>query len=73
MITSAVGVVALGAALEGHFLRDATWYERVLLVAAAIDLIVPGLVTDLVGALLLGVVVVSQRRRPAADVVRAAD
>ena len=35
MITSAVGVVALGAALEGHFLRDTTWYERVLLAAAA--------------------------------------
>ena len=71
MITSAVGVVALGAALEGHFLRDTTWYERVLLVAAAIDLIVPGLVTDLVGAVLLAAVVASQRRRAAPDVVRA--
>jgi len=62
-ITSAVGVLALGAALEGHFLRDTTWYERVLLAAAAIDLIVPGLVTDLVGAFLFGLVIVSQRRR----------
>ncbi len=64
VITSVVGVLALGAALEGHFLRDTTWYERVLLVAAAIDLIVPGLVTDLVGAALFGLLLVSQRRRP---------
>jgi len=64
VVTSVVGVLALGAALEGHLLRDTTWYERVLLVAAAIDLIVPGVVTDLVGALLFGLLLVSQRRRP---------
>ncbi|HLB45057.1 MAG TPA: TRAP transporter fused permease subunit, partial [Candidatus Limnocylindrales bacterium] len=63
IITSTVGVVALGAAMEGYFLREATWYERLLLIAAAIDLIIPGLVTDLIGAALFALIVVSQRAR----------
>lgn len=63
IVTSTVGVVALGAAMEGYFLRETTWYERLLLIAAAIDLIIPGLVTDVIGALLLAVVVVSQKAR----------
>ncbi len=68
-LTSAAGVVALGAAMEGYFLREATWYERLILVAAAIDLIVPGWLTDLVGASLLGVLVLSQKSRPSPDSV----
>ncbi len=63
--TSTLGVVALGAAMEGYFLRETTWYERLILLAAAVDLIVPGAVTDLVGALLFAGLVVSQKARPA--------
>jgi TRAP-type uncharacterized transport system fused permease subunit len=64
--TAGVGVVALGAALEGYFLRETTWSERILLFATAIELIVPGLVTDAIGAVLLATVIVSQKRRAAA-------
>jgi TRAP-type uncharacterized transport system fused permease subunit len=42
-ITSAAGVIALGAAMEGYLRTATTWHERVPLVAAAIVLIVPGL------------------------------
>jgi TRAP transporter 4TM/12TM fusion protein len=62
-LTSLAGVLALGAAMEGHLLRPAMWYERALLAAAAIDLIVPGPVTDTIGAVLIGLVILSQRRR----------
>jgi len=64
-ITATVGVVALAAAMEGYFLREAAWYERVILLGAAVDLIVPGVWSDLVGAALLLLVVASQwSRRP---------
>jgi TRAP-type uncharacterized transport system fused permease subunit len=63
--TAAVGIVALGAAMEGYLLREATWYERVLLVATAVDLIIPGLVTDAIGAVLFAAVIFSQKRRAA--------
>jgi TRAP transporter 4TM/12TM fusion protein len=66
VLTGGVGVVALAAGLEGYFIRSATWLERGLFVVAALLLIDPGLVTDLIGAALLGGALMMQRMRPAA-------
>jgi TRAP transporter 4TM/12TM fusion protein len=66
VLTGGVGVVALAAGLEGYFIRSATWLERGLFMAAALLLIDPGLVTDLIGAALLGGALMMQRLRPAA-------
>jgi TRAP transporter 4TM/12TM fusion protein len=66
VLTGGVGVVALAAGLEGYFIRNATWLERGLFVAAALLLIDPGLVTDLIGTALLGGALMMQRLRPAA-------
>jgi TRAP transporter 4TM/12TM fusion protein len=63
-LTGIVGVVALAAGLEGYFLRTASWLERALFMVAALLLIHPGLVTDLVGVALLGVGLGLQRLRP---------
>ena len=62
-ITATVGVVALAGAMEGYLLREAVWYERLILFAAAVDLIIPGMLSDLAGAALLLAVVVSQKSR----------
>jgi UPF0716 family protein affecting phage T7 exclusion len=59
-------VVALAAGLEGYFIRSATWLERGLFVVAALLLIDPGLVTDLIGAALLAGALMMQRLRPTA-------
>jgi TRAP-type uncharacterized transport system fused permease subunit len=68
LVTGGIGVVALAAALEGYLLRTATWLERGLLLTAALLLIDPNLVTDLVGLLLLAAALAAQKlRRP--DVV----
>jgi len=58
--TATVGVVLLAAGLFGYLLRPATMPERALLVAAAMMLIKPGWITDLVGAGLAAVVVLMQ-------------
>lgn len=49
-VTGIVGVVALGAALEGYFLRDTGWLERGLLLVSALCLIGAALETDILGA-----------------------
>ena len=55
-VTSVIGVCCLAAGLHGYFLRRANFGERVLLVAAALTLIQPGLATDMMGlALIAGV------------------
>ena len=60
-VTAALGVMCLAAGLVGHFRRGCAWWERALLVAAALLLIKPGYLTDIVGLILLGVVVAAQR------------
>ena len=60
-VTGSIGVVALAASMEGYFLRTAHWIERVLLFAAALLLIDPNAVTDVIGLAILGVVLLSQK------------
>ncbi len=72
VVTGGIGVVALAAGLEGYLLRTATWLERGLLLAAALLLIDPQLVTDLLGLLLLATALAAQKlRRPDRAVARA--
>ncbi|MBI5276571.1 MAG: TRAP transporter permease [Burkholderiales bacterium] len=62
LLTASIGVMCFAAALQGYLLaREAKPWERVLLLVAALLLIKPGLVTDLMGFALLGVVYFSNR------------
>jgi len=61
-ITASIGVMCFAAALQGYLVnREAKLWERAFLLAAALLLIKPGLVTDLIGFSLLAVVFVSNR------------
>ncbi|HEX6003768.1 MAG TPA: TRAP transporter permease [Burkholderiales bacterium] len=59
-ITATIGTICLAAGLFGYLLREARLWERAVLIAAAVLLIKPGLITDLIGAVLLLIVVASQ-------------
>jgi TRAP transporter 4TM/12TM fusion protein len=59
-ISASIGTICLAAGLFGYLFRIARVWERVFLLGAAVMLIKPGLVTDLIGAGLLLSVVVSQ-------------
>jgi TRAP transporter 4TM/12TM fusion protein len=60
-VTATVGVVCLAAGLHSYFFfGPARWWERMLLIAAALVLIKPGLQTDVIGLVLIGVTVASQ-------------
>jgi len=61
VIKACIALVAWGAALEGYLLKETAWYERIALLAAALGLLHEGLVTDLVGAALLALVIVTQK------------
>jgi TRAP-type uncharacterized transport system fused permease subunit len=56
-----VGVTCLAAGLQGYFLREAPWWQRIILLVAAILLIKPGYVTDAIGLALLALVIVAQK------------
>ena len=70
-VTATTGTICLAAGLFGYLLREARMWERAALVAAALLLIKPGLMTDLIGAGLLALVVVVQLARPLASALPA--
>ena len=63
IVTSLVGVLALGAAASGYLLDHTKIYERVILIISALALIKPGLLTDSIGIVLLVVVIILQKLR----------
>jgi TRAP transporter 4TM/12TM fusion protein len=60
VITSIIGIYALSSGLEGYLLHPANPLQRVLALAGALTLIHPGLLTDLIGIGLFGIVVIWQ-------------
>lgn len=49
IITSIVGIILLAASVQGYFIRRVKIWERVMLFIAALLLIKPGVLTDLLG------------------------
>ncbi|HEU5394820.1 MAG TPA: hypothetical protein VFV36_08445, partial [Candidatus Methylomirabilis sp.] len=64
LVSASIGVTALAAGLHGYLRRNLYGWERAMLVAGAVLLIKPGLLTDLVGAVLLAGVLAAQRLLP---------
>ena len=60
VITATLGVTLLASSLHGYLFRDALWWERAALFVAALLLVKPGLVTDLIGGTLVALVLASQ-------------
>ncbi|MGE5253629.1 MAG: TRAP transporter permease, partial [Planctomycetaceae bacterium] len=63
MVTASIGVVMLAGAMIGCFFRDTRIFERGFLFIGSILLIKPGIYTDLIGLVFLGVVLASQQYR----------
>jgi len=63
-VSAIIGVVLLAAGLFGYLLRPATSWQRVLLIGAALLLIKPGWISDLIGLALAAVVIVAQLTKP---------
>ena len=63
ILTASMGILALAAAVSGYFLRPTRLYEQGLLLVSAFALIVPGLVTDMVGVGTLILVYLLQKAR----------
>jgi TRAP-type uncharacterized transport system fused permease subunit len=56
LLTACLGVAAFTAGLQGYLYRECTWLLRILLVAAGLLLLFPGVKTDVAGVALLALV-----------------
>ena len=59
-ITSFVGIFAVAAALEGYLFHHMPWYLRLVSLVGGLMLIYPGIVTDLIGLALVGLMSLAQ-------------
>ncbi|WP_347453025.1 TRAP transporter permease [Acinetobacter thermotolerans] len=52
-VTSIVGILALGAAVEGYFKASMNWFWRIFLGVGALMMIVPETMTDIIGTIMV--------------------
>jgi TRAP-type uncharacterized transport system fused permease subunit len=59
-VTASAGILLFAAGLHGFLITKTSHWQRAVLVVAGLLLIDPGLITDIIGAALAGVVILSQ-------------
>ena len=52
--TALLGIFGVAAGLGGYIFRTTHWWERVILIAGGLTLMIPGVATDIIGVVLLG-------------------
>ena len=63
--TAIIGMVGLSSAMIGYLYYYSTWYERIILFASGLLMIIPGIVTDVPGLMLFILILVGQKARKA--------
>ncbi len=62
VLTSIIGIIGLAAGVEGFMLVRMGWIQRILAIAGGLLLVIPGIVTDIIGAAILCVLIIVQIR-----------
>ncbi|MBM4306501.1 MAG: DUF3394 domain-containing protein, partial [Deltaproteobacteria bacterium] len=62
-ITASIGMYALAGGMQGFFITDDKWYDRIILLGSAVALVKPGLYTDVFGLVGVALVFYLQKRR----------
>ena len=62
-VTAFFGIVGVASALEGYFVTDMGFIERILFIAGGLMMIFPGIVTDAFGLGLIAVAIAMQFAR----------
>ena len=60
VITALCGIFIVSSGMEGYLLRPMPWWQRILALAGGLCMIIPGIVTDIVGVALIALVLLIQ-------------
>lgn len=60
-ITAVIGIFGVSAGLSGYIYKKMNPFERILCIVGGITLLIPGTLTDIIGIVLVGVVIVMQK------------
>ena len=61
VITAVAGIVMISAGMEGYFFKEMPWWQRIIAVAGGLCMVIPGLVTDAAGVVLIVLLVLLQK------------
>ncbi|MBR1886063.1 MAG: TRAP transporter permease [Schwartzia sp.] len=64
LVTAMIGMIALSSSLIGHLVTDMNLWERAVLFAGGLLMIIPGAATDLGGLAIFALSILLQKRRP---------
>lgn len=65
--TACMGVLLIGAAVEGYFMTHIAWWLRIVITIGALSLMKPGLETDIVGMVMLVALYFIQSKKAKAE------
>ncbi|KJS22605.1 MAG: C4-dicarboxylate ABC transporter [Clostridiaceae bacterium BRH_c20a] len=65
VITSLIGIVAVGSAVAGYLVTHEAWYERIIFFLSGVMLIQPGIYTDIIGISIITIGYILQKRKAA--------
>jgi TRAP-type uncharacterized transport system fused permease subunit len=60
ILTAIIGMIGIGAAVEGWYWTHMSWWERIASFAGGLLLIDPGTLTDIIGVCILGLITAIQ-------------
>jgi TRAP-type uncharacterized transport system fused permease subunit len=61
VITALIGIYAVSAGMEGYMYVKAPWWQRIMLLGGGLLSIIPGIVTDVAGIVLIAAVIILQK------------
>ncbi len=61
VITALCGIFIVSAGMEGYLLKPMPWWQRIIALAGGLCMIIPGLVTDIVGVVAIVLLIVIQK------------
>lgn len=65
LITALIGMVGLAGGLSGYLVGPVKWWERIVLIVGGVMLVDPGTLTDIIGIVLVGLMLMLGRFRNA--------
>jgi TRAP transporter 4TM/12TM fusion protein len=68
ILTAIVGMICIGSSTTAYLRTNNKWFERILLFAAGLSLIIPGITTDFVGIVVLAAIWLLQSKRIKKDI-----
>ncbi len=60
VITALCGIYIISAGMEGYMIKHMSWFERIAAIAGGLCMVIPGVVTDVVGVAIIAVLVIVQ-------------